>query len=95
MYDPAYLYDFIWLFAVGGMTGLITTMAGQGSGLGLIWDMAAGFLGAFMGASFSYYFNLLTQGFAEALGISILASVFLLVFLRILVRFLKISDKAS
>src|SRR5581483_106231 len=50
MHDPMSFYSLFWFLIVGGLAGWIASVLVQGSGLGLIGDIAAGVAGAFLGA---------------------------------------------
>ncbi|HXL72389.1 MAG TPA: hypothetical protein VN963_02080 [bacterium] len=61
MADPMNFINFIWFLIVGGSAGWIASAAGKDSGL--LRDITGGILGAFLGASFAYLFNVNVYGF--------------------------------
>jgi len=85
MHDPMSFYSLFWFLIVGGLAGWIASVLVQGSGLGLIGDIAAGVAGAFLGAFIAVEMNITIYGFWEVLAMSVVGAVILLAFLRILV----------
>ena len=68
----------IWIFIFGGVAGWIANSWGKGSGLGLIWDIAGGVLGGFLGASFAYFYHVEADGFGAVIVVGFLGSVLFL-----------------
>ncbi len=65
---------------VGWLAGLIV----RGRGLGLLFDLIIGALGAFLGAAVVHYFHIPIQGFWQSLGMAVGGAVVLLIFIRII-----------
>jgi uncharacterized membrane protein YeaQ/YmgE (transglycosylase-associated protein family) len=78
MYDPANFSKLILILIFGGVAGWIANSWGKGSGLGVIWDIAGGILGGFLGASFAYFYNIEANGFGAVIGVGLLGSVLFL-----------------
>jgi uncharacterized membrane protein YeaQ/YmgE (transglycosylase-associated protein family) len=85
MHDQISFYSWFWFLMVGGLAGWIASVLVQGSGLGLVGDIAAGVAGAFLGGFIAIEMNITIYGFWEVLAMSIVGAVILLMILRILV----------
>jgi uncharacterized membrane protein YeaQ/YmgE (transglycosylase-associated protein family) len=85
MHDPGF-YSWFWFLVVGGLAGWIASVLVRGSGLGLIGDVAAGVVGAFLGGYMVRGLNITVYGFWGVLGMSILGAVLLLSVLRLLTQ---------
>ncbi len=81
MYDPVYVEHFFLFALFGGLTGWGANYFDKGSGLGRFWDIVAGILGTFLGASLAYVWKVEGNGFGAVLGGAFLGSV---VFLALL-----------
>jgi len=82
MHHSIELHNFVWFLIVGGLAGWIASVLVEGSGLGLIGDIVVGVIGAFVGGFFAYQFDIAVYGFWEALGMSVLGAVVLLLIAR-------------
>jgi uncharacterized membrane protein YeaQ/YmgE (transglycosylase-associated protein family) len=78
MYDPANFSKLILILICGGAAGWIANSWGKESGLGLIWDIAGGILGGFLGTSFAYFYHVEADGFGAVIGVGLLGSVLFL-----------------
>src|SRR5579872_4171640 len=83
MHDWTSFYNWVWFFAVGGLAGWIASVFVQGSGLGLLGDIAAGVTGSFLGAYIAYELNITIYGFWEVFGAAIVGAVIILAVLRL------------
>ena len=82
MNDAMQPHNFLWFLIVGGLAGWIASWLVKGSGMGLLGDIVVGGIGAILGGSFAYHFNITLYGFWEVLGMAVLGAVVLLLFLR-------------
>jgi uncharacterized membrane protein YeaQ/YmgE (transglycosylase-associated protein family) len=76
---------------VGGIAGFLAGKVMTGSGLGLIWDIVVGILGAFLGGWLAGLFgiavtNLVVEIVVAFIGACILLFLFRLIFRRGMVR---------
>jgi uncharacterized membrane protein YeaQ/YmgE (transglycosylase-associated protein family) len=85
MHDPVGFYSWFWFLMVGGLAGWTASVLVQGSGLGLVGDIAAGVVGSFLGGFIAVELNISIYGFWEVLAISVMGAVILLAILRIFV----------
>jgi len=83
MHHSIELHNFIWFLIVGGLAGWIASVLVEGSGLGVIGDIVVGVIGAFVGGFFATQFDIAVYGFWEALGMSVLGAVVLLLIVRV------------
>jgi uncharacterized membrane protein YeaQ/YmgE (transglycosylase-associated protein family) len=83
MHHSIELHNFVWFLIVGGLAGWIASVLVEGSGLGMNGDIVVGVIGAFVGGFFAYQFDIAVYGFWEALGMSVLGAVVLLLIARV------------
>ena len=72
------LPDYVWLLVLGGFMGWLASVWIKGSGLGMLGDISVGIIGSFLGGFLSSQLGLVTYGFWEEAGISMMGSIFLL-----------------
>jgi uncharacterized membrane protein YeaQ/YmgE (transglycosylase-associated protein family) len=79
-------HDILWFLLIGSLAGWVASVLITGSGLGLIWDMAVGTAGAFLGGILTYQLRIAVFGYWEVLGLSIFGAILFLSVLHTFAR---------
>jgi uncharacterized membrane protein YeaQ/YmgE (transglycosylase-associated protein family) len=80
------LHNLVWFLITGGLIGWIASLLVQGSGMGILADIAVGIVGSLLGGWLAGVLGIAVYGFWGAFAMSIIGAIVLLFILSLFRR---------